>query len=305
MRPLIFAFLAIIAIGLSPSHAHEGKGGLSLEPDPSVRSIAVGHTLLQGDAIDAFTSNPSCLTKVGNLEIALKHSSPIEHLESSLTSLWMGKAFGSKLQYPGSDVPSRRFGLGLALQHRSIDLAQGSRWSSNLVFLGVGYGFAPYASTGLTLKLLSTSSDLGEISASGYGIDLGTHLELTSRIGLDLSLHNVLGSVSWHNASSERPPVVVSAGLTGGGPFGCWLSACMGWTSTGESRLGLGVELPIYEYLAIRTGLLRRSSESSRTIVTGGFGLRLRSFTLDYAFQSDPVAFGLSHHFAFRLAPPF
>ncbi len=299
MRFLTFLFgLNLILSGIS-AQAHDGKGGMRLEPDPSTRSVALGEaSFTEVGSIDAFASNPACLTSVGTLQISLKHSGLIQHLQSSSVSLSLGKSFGRSLVYPAIKLANRRFGLGFSLQHRSIELAQGSKWSSNTIFLGIGYCPCPYASAGLITKFLF-SSDFEQVSASGFGIDLGARLEFTPRISWELVIRNLAGTVTWKNASDEKLPLATSLSLVAKGPFMATASARFGWSMTGGKQLAMGVEVPVYRRLKLRTELLRLVSASSRTILTGGFGLELGSYKIGYAFRSDAEqAFGLTHHFS-------
>ncbi len=305
MKHLCVILIGLI-VGATSLRAHDGKGGIGLEPDPSVHALALGSiSLAETGTIEGFQSNPSCLPHVGSLQISFKHGGLVENLNASTMGFVAGKSFGRLLECPGKELDTKRLGLGIALKHRAVELAEGSDWSCETIFLGFGYAFAPYVSFGMTTKLLFSTSDLNDVSASGYGLDIGTRIELNARTSVGLVLRNIAGRIAWKDAEDERPPFILASSATLNAPYGTRFNLGAEWLASGESRLGLGVESPAYRGLEVELGFLERKSTSSRTIFTGGFGFTHKPYTIRYAFQSDSDAFGLSHHFSITFITPY
>jgi hypothetical protein len=296
--------LLIAGTLLLPAHlalSHDGRGGLTLEPQVSTRGISMGETGLvgTGDA-ESFAVNPSCLPLATTLQAGLAHGNLINGVASSATCFSVALPFGTEAGYPGIETPRHKYGLGFSFDHKGFDLAQGSRWSYQTVSLGFGYMFSQFASAGILSKTLFSSSDLDDAGVKAYGIDIGTRLELSPRVDLGLVIRNLLGGATWDSGESEAVPVVVNLGSSVVIPYGMSAEAALAVTSNGGSKLGLGLDAPIMETgFHLRGGFLHRPGDYSRTLLTAGFGFRHQRYQLAYAVRvGDENAFGLTHHFS-------
>jgi hypothetical protein len=280
---------------------HEGRGGLTLEPQLSTRALSMGETgLVESGSVEAFTINPSCLPFLTTLQAGLTHGSLISGVSSSATSLSIALPFGTEAAYPGSEEARHRYGLGLSIDHKGFELAQGSSWSCQMVSLGFGYLLAPFASAGIVSKTLFSSSDLQDAGVKAHGIDIGTRLELTPRIDLGLVIRNIMGGATWDGGESEAVPVIIDLGSAVMVPYGMTAELALAFAGNGDGKLGLGIDVPIMETgFHLRGGYLRRPGEYSRNILTAGFGFRHLRYRLAYAVRvGDENAFGLTHHFS-------
>ena len=302
MKALTVSIIGILLLACAgPACGHEGSGGMSLEPRPSVRALAMGETGLlgTGDAA-AFTANPATLTWITGAGVTLSHETLVEGVSASATSVCAAAPLGSVVTLPDLGQVGHRFGLGFGLDHSGVELSQGTDWGWDLVSVGAAYRLAPYASAGLTGKYLLSNSDLDGSAVQAFAFDIGAFVEMTPALGFAVSLRNVAGTASWEHGDDESPPFAAGLGTSLSLPSG--VSGRLAYTFSGGApgKLVLGADVPVaMTGLSLRAGYVYYSGDYSRNIITAGVGFAYSTFEVDYAVKlDDDLALGTTHHFS-------
>jgi hypothetical protein len=302
MRALA-AIAAVLTFGLCQhaSAGHGGLGGLSLRPTPSVKAISMGETgLTDPDNAPGFAMNPASTPFILKPQVSLGYGTLVEGLSASQTTVAAVLPLGSEILVPGLGITVRRFGMGVSFDHRSLELSQGSGWSSETVSLGFGYRITPYASLGLLSKLLFSNTDLEGAGAKAFGIDLTVLLDINRSLSLGLALRNLGATASWEDGEDESLPLLFSLGGRVALPRNISTELTMTASDADRTKGGLGFNVPILDTgFSLRIGYLYHSGDYSRNIPTFGFGFNYTSFQLDYAARiDDDTALGTTHHFS-------
>jgi hypothetical protein len=165
---------------------------------------------------------------------------------------------------------------------------------------GAGYRITPYASIGLLMKVLFSSTSVEGAGASAYGVDLTALIEMRPDLSLAFAVRNPAGSASWDSGEDESLPLVFSLG--GHLLLSRRISADLTVSVSGsdQTKGGLGLELPILETgFSLRGGYLYRGGSHTRNVPTFGLGFHYTDFEIDYAARfDDDLALGTTHHFA-------
>jgi hypothetical protein len=302
MKTLVITLIvSTVLLAMQAALCHDGRGGLTLEPQLSTRAVALGETgLVETGSAEAFAANPSCLPVLSSLRAGVAHGNMIEGISSSATCVSVALPFGPTAQYPGIDGLQHKYGIGLSIDHKGFELAQGSSWSCEMISVGFGYSVAPFASLGILSKMLFSSSDVDDAGVKAYGIDIGSRLELKPGIDVGLVIRNLGGSATWDGGEDEAVPVVFNLGGAVTIPYDIRAELAMGFVGNGGSKVGLGIDVPILKSgFHVRGGYARRSDDYGRDILTAGFGFKHLRYRLAYAVRiGDEDVFGLTHHFS-------
>lgn len=292
-----------IALSVSRSDAHDGRGGLTLQPEVSTRALSLGETgLTETGQVAGFAMNAACLPLLPSTRVGVSYGELIDGVSASRMSVAAVMPLGASEEYPESGSAAHRFGLGLGLDHRGFELARGSGWATETISVGLGYSLTSYASVGILSKVVFTNSDLDRAGAKGFGFDLGSRAALHPKVDLALVIRNLIASTSWDNGEDETPPLTISLGTSYTLFFG--ISAEFALSALDDqTKYGMGLDIPVISDFHIRLGYLRHSADYARAIPTGGFGYDSRRFHLAYAFRSDEdEAFGSTHHFSLAVS---
>jgi hypothetical protein len=279
--------------------AHDGRGGLTLEPRMSTGALALGETgLTEIGHVTGFGVNPACLPLAGSFQVGAYYGDLIEGVPANTASVALAIPFGSPVDYDEKGPIVRRFGIGISVDHQGFELARGSSWSTETVSLGFGYGFTPYASAGILTKVLISSSDIDSAGATGYGFDIGGRLAVHPRLDFALVLRNIAASARWDEGENETPPLIVSIGGSYEIVFGASAAFALSLVDD-QSKYGLGLDIPLVSDFHVRFGYLHHPGDHERDILTGGFSYDGRRLRLGYAVRNDEEdVFGLTHHFS-------
>lgn len=302
MKKLVgFIVVSAVLLVTRGGLCHDGRGGLTLEPQASTRAVSLGETgLLETGSAEGFAVNPSCLPLVGTTQVGLARGNIIQGISSSVTSLAIAVPFGQTIEHPGSGPIARAYGVGLSIDHRSFELAQGSSWSSETISLGLGRSLTPYASVGAVAKMLLSSSDVDHAGATAYGLDVAGRLDMDPRISVSMVVRNIVGSANWDGGQDESLPITLSLAGTVALPYDMCAELALIRPANGGGRVGGGVDAPIMMTgFHLRAGYARRLDGYSRNVFTAGFGFRHLRYRLAYAVRlGDESAFGRTHHFS-------
>ena len=167
-------------------------------------------------------------------------------------------------------------------------------------FMGMSNFKYPKYAAGINVKYTGVSSDIpsgsSQVSASGFGADAAFMIAFKDNLNIGLMARDVFTSVSWQNASTERIPYSLNAGIF----YGLTSEVLL----TGEVKAYEGQEgMPVLaeycagaEYillfgktaqvqsLSIRAGAAIDASEDVYT-VSAGLGVNVDNFLIDYAYQ--------------------
>ncbi len=308
MKALTVSIIGIMLLAAAgPACGHEGSGGMSLEPRPSIRALAMGETgLVETRDAAGFAANPATLTWLPTAGVTLSHASLVDGVSASATSVCAAVPLGAVVTLPDLGQVGRRFGLGFRLDHSGVELSQGTDWGWDLISVGAAYRLAPYASAGLSGKYLLSNSDLEGSAVQAFAFDLGAFLEMTPALRLAMSLKNIVGSVRWEDGDDESPPFAAGLGAGFLLPYGPSGHLAFTFSGGAPGKLGLGVDVPIsMTGLSVRAGYLYHSGEDYRNIITAGFGYTYSAFEVDYAVKlDDDLALGTTHHFSLGYTIP-
>ncbi len=280
---------------------HDGLGGVPLAPALSVRSIAMGETGLMetGNAL-GFGMNPAALPFLSRSGLAVGYGSQAEGLSVSRTSISGVLPLGSGFRVPGVTTAGRRFGLGFEFDHTGLELSQGSSWATETLIAGAGYRITPYASVGLLLKMLFTSTSVEGAGVSAMGVDLSALIEMRPDFSLAFAVRNPGGKASWDDGEDEYLPLVFSMGGHVLFPREIAADLTVSVSGSDQTKGGIGFEVPVLDTgFSLRGGYLYHGGNYSRNIPTFGLGFDYADFEIDYAARfDDDLALGTTHHFA-------
>ena len=299
------ALILLLVIALTGTHsaAHDGRGGLTLEPEVSTRALSLGEAGLTeiGQAV-GFGVNAACLPWSPSTQVGVAYTDLIDGVSASVTSAAAVVPFGSMTDYGETGLAAHRFGIGLGLDHRRFELAQGSAWATQTISVGFGYSLTSYVSFGILSKLVFTDSDLAEAGAQGFGFDFGGRLAVHPDLDLAVVLRNAIASTSWDNGEDETPPLTIGLGASYELPLR--ISAEFALSALDDQvKYGAGLDIPLVSDFHVRLGYLRHSADYARSVTMGGFAYYSRRFHLAYAFRSDEEeAFGQTHHFSLAVS---
>lgn len=286
MKRLVLALVLLLAPALARAQttvAFDRPGG-------GARATALGgHTVVLPDDDHAIGSSP------GRLVFAARSASAqYDHLDPDV-ELWRGRVgvvlpLGRDLTEPLQTSHVSRNAVGLALDVTSLTLIEGSGYREASVSLGGG--LAPFGILGLGVvaRYERASSDVTEISASAWGVDVGASIELADHLAAAFAIRNAFGRASFDGGDDEDRAAELTLGLAAG--HYKWWQAEVDWVFQNDvtSALSGGVEVHVVPGVVdLRAGIAREQDQfSSRIIASTGAGFALSRVHLDYAFRADP-----------------
>jgi hypothetical protein len=220
--------------------------------------------------------------------------------------LWSNRAaIALSAQYSGDET----------LTEESAHIGYAHRISFLWIGVGVGYRRASFGKNTISAGdyVIFDDEEVAEgvsnqISgqATGYSMDAGLRMRLSSAVSVGFSVRNITAPITWESQSISRPethsyiesiPMEFSVGVLY--RLSDHISGALDWAPTlGQdsiSRVGFGVEFsPVHE-ISLRTGRLVLQDGYRNEVSTFGFGVRTpRSFGLrlqaDYAYVSSSIA---------------
>jgi hypothetical protein len=198
-----------------------------------------------------------------------------------------------------------QLGFGYELGVTTVDLDP-----ETYTELAPAFSIASRLSSGIgaggTLRILRASSDLDDLSATGYALDLGLALDHGAAWSAGATARNLLSTVSWSDDTSDRLPLSLAVGAAHRGLGGLpgLLLAAEATASEDHfpiERVNLGGEW-IRDPLALRAGLvLHQDRGEDRVELTLGAGTRFRGLHLDYAYLGDNQTLDSTQRLSLRL----
>lgn len=214
-------------------------------------------------------------------------------------------AVAISVQYSGDEV----------LVEESIHIGYAHRLSTLWMGIGLGYRKAIYGKNVLSSDdyVIFDGAEVAEgvvnqISgqASGYVIDAGIKLLLSSDLTFGLSAKNVRSPIHWNSYSGSRSGTIsyveaVPMEITTGVHYKLsdHLQGAIDWVPTfgsdAKSRIGFGISFNPVPAIALRTGRMILQDGYKNEVTTFGFGVQTpKSFGVqlqaNYAYVASPIA---------------
>jgi len=289
MFKFIICFAIIYFLSLSvPVHAGENSGGVPgyfLNLGLGTRALSMGRasTALQGDPSSVYW-NPAGLATVDSMAVQLSYIGLFEN--TRYTNAGIAVPRGSVWTY----------GIGVAqlatdgiVRRDTVNIIGDSiNDTSTALFFSNAFKFRQSLSIGFGTKIVNKLFD--DYNSTWLGLDLGVLYIPVNKIFLGVNIQNLV-----HSGGNEIP---ITAKI---GAAARMLNDS--FTVSGELeavntqlKYHAGVEMEFYRMLAVRGGY-------DNGIFTAGFGLKLGSYSIDYAVLQHDI-FGLSHRAGFTFVFP-
>jgi len=195
-----------------------------------------------------------------------------------------------------------QLGFGLELALTTVDLEPETYTEFAPAFSFAGSPWSGLAA-GSRIRLLRASSDLDDVSAFGYAIDLGLAVERFAPWRVGAQARNLLSTLAWSDDTSDHLPVAIEVGLAYE-MLPCLLLAAAATASEDLSPIEsarLGGEWNL-DPIALRAGItLHQDRGEDRFGMNLGAGARLRGLHLDYAFVGEDDTIDPSQRVSLRL----
>lgn len=275
------ATLLLAALAAATARAQSAAGADAfdfLRLDANARAVGMGgaYTALAVDS-NALLYNPAGLARVRSSEATFMHNQYAQGIGQQYIGVALKRGLGFQFNYASlGNVPRTTI---------SQPSGTGGRLNVSDTSLGAGYGreLTPDLAIGGGLKYITES--LGDVSVSGYAVDLGGLYRMPEVRGLTLgaSLLN-LGPAVKFDSTSEKLPTTLRLGsayawrlprndLT----FGFDITKSV----LDKVRLGLGAETLIDDQFAVRAGFTTR--QDAGLGLSFGLGWKGRKLGADYA----------------------
>ena len=281
---------ALLLLAFLPGVAFGGTTAAFDRPGGGARAAALGgHTVVLPDDDHALGSSP------GRLVFADRSASAQYDRIDPDVELWRGRVgvlvpLGRDLTEPLQTSHVRRNALGLALDVTSLTLIEGSAYRE--AALTLGGGVAPFGIMGLgaAVRYERASSDVDDLSAHAWGVDVGAAIELSDHLAGAIAIKNAFGRSTFEGGDDEDRAGEVTLGL-GANHHRYW-SAELDYVyrDNSTSALSGGAEIhAVPGILDLRGGIAREEGVlGSRTVPSAGAGFAFQNWHLDYAFRNDP-----------------
>ncbi len=290
-------FLSILIFySLIPAQGTGNSGVAFLKLGSGSRNIAMGDLgIVAGNELNAVNYNPSILSILNKTQLTFSHNSLIQDLRSEL----FGGSFSA-------------FGIPLAvminttsvsdIEIRNIPGEAVSKFNANYFSAGLSGAVELLKNfhSGFTLKYLY--ENLYSDEASGYALDFGiTYTGIAEGLTVGASLRN-MGSMNKLRNEATKLPGDFRLGASYLLDFSSMkfivnlLGGFQKFLDADDSHLHFGAEVNYDNFFFIRGGLISGYETKS---VTTGFGIKLKSFNMDYAYVPFKYGLGDNHIITF------
>lgn len=307
-RPAALLFAsAMSSAALAAPAAASSIGGAFLEQDSSARGTGLaGQMVALSDGSDANRWNPSGLLLLPHREISVAYADLygldlVQHATAQFGwpvlerdfSLGNGEVRERKLPPPAV----RAFGLFLT----NVNADAGSA-SYRETEIGASYAWRlpARARGGVSLRLLSVSSDLDGVEATGRSFDVGVQREFGTFRAAAL-VRDLVSSTDWKRGTDESMPKRLHLGLAWfmrsnlrATTEGSWIAS-----EGTRSRLGGGVEWDVAAPLQLRGGA-RSSTDTAGSEIeyAAGASFLWKDLRIDYGFLENGNDLGTTHRWS-------
>ncbi len=214
--------------------------------------------------------------------------------------------FDTRREFVGARFPLFGGGVAAGLDFFSVSDIEARQFptsdpqalfDAHQVLWFVGYG--KEISTGLTVGVTAKYAyeKIETISAEAFAFDLGALWQLNQRIAVGAAIRN-LGDKPQFLSEEVDLPMTVAVG--GAATFSEMLfTGDLSFPKEADTRINVGVERWLTEYLALRGGYKIGYDEENLTL---GLGIRHDIWSVDYAFVPHTSGLGPGHRFALTVS---
>lgn len=265
--------------------------------DAGPRGIALGaHTVALIDDDYALGQSPARLAYAGG-----SASAEYDRIDPDV-NLMRGrvgavKPLGKEITQPLQPGRVWRSAVGVSLDVTQLDLIEGSSYREMTVTGGAAGALLDFLAVGAGVHYDRASSDVTDLHATGFGVDVGAAGALADHWDAALAIKNAFGRVKFEGDDSEDRAAEFTAGIAAAHHrrWQAEVDYVMQYNRTAATSVGLEIHA-VPGVLDLRGGLARERIPTSRTIASAGIGIRVQRLRLDYAFRSDPDGLSDTQH---------
>lgn len=266
-----------------------GNSGLSfLKLGSGSRNIAMSDLgVVAGTELNAVLYNPSILSLLNKSQLSFSHNQLILDLRSEL----LGGSFSL------FEIPFAVFINTTTISDIEIRTIPGekiSKFNANYFFAGLSSSFEIVKDFYYGFSIKYIYENLYTDEATGYAFDFGlTYTGFVNGLSVGASLRNIGTMSKLRNEETVLPGdfrigASYSLNVVDTKIFLTLLSGLQKYLKNDNCHIHLGTEIGYDNFFFVRGGYL--SGYESKSVTTG-FGIRLKSFNLDYAYV--PIKYGL------------
>ncbi len=297
LRWFLFAVCCFSLAGaaLADSSLDGGQPAAYLKLGAGARALGMGSAQVAvADDAYALAYNPGGLAQVRDFEIGSQTAFLPDGRTLNYLSALRPLRLGANHQLYCYGLSWTNFGFSDPIEERVANTPDPTGTFSDgenaLQLGGAGWLLPDRMSMGFDLKLLQ--QNLGDATASGYGLDLGTLIRAMPGLDVGVMLQDPYTVLSWSTGETDRLPMDLKLGaayrLGVRGAGALLVSAELEKSLDQGIKDRLGLEWTPAAWSALRLGF-------DNGALTGGLGLRLGPFSdwsgqLDYGVSTDPTA---------------
>lgn len=285
--------LVLLLGGKSLSAADPGTVGFSfLKVSPGARNAAMGDVgVASGAGLWGLYFNPATTVDRGRGSVGFMHHEYIFETRREYIGAWLpfygGGLTGGLDFFTVSDLEAR--------QHPTEEPAGLFDAHEVLWFFGYSHSVTANLSLGATVKY--AYEKIETVSASAMAFDFGALWQATPQIKVGAALRHVGEKPQFRSEEVDLPLTVAFGGAAQ--VAGMLLSADVSIPKKSDTRMNLGAERWLTEYLALRGGYKIGYDEEDLAF---GVGFRHDIWSVDYAFVPHSSGLGPGHRFALTVS---
>lgn len=286
--------LAALLIAAAPGIADDGGTETVFHLGAGARAMGMGNGFVAlADDATAVYYNPAGIARLGTQQVSFLHTFLFEG------TIYDYVAYAYPMGAPGAlGIAAMRIGTDdIGRRDLTMDIGEFDASQTQLM-LSYGRRFDGRFYAGTTLKLVNQSID--DLSAYGYGVDLGGQIQIWDNLQAGLRMQDIIGARLKLAQVKERTPFTFTAGmayLRGLPWYGLQGAATLDFDKPEKRSLKVraGLEAVHPTGLSVRCGYDRNN-------VTLGVGFHYQRWQIDYAYKfvdelTDSHRFSLSYNF--------
>jgi len=286
-----------LAPALAPSAARAATSVAFDRLDGGPRDIALGaHVVALLDDDYALGMSPGRLAYAGG-----SASAQYDRIDQDV-DLWRGrvggvKPVGREITEPLQPGRLWRAVAGASLDVTQLSLIEGSSYREMTATGGAGMALLDFLAVGGSVHYDRASSDVTDLHATGFGVDLGVAGALADHWDAAMAIKNAFGRVKFEGDRSEDRAAEFTVGIAAAHHRRWQAEADYVLQDNRSAASSVGLELHLVPgTLDLRGGLASERLPFRRTVASAGLGFELRRLKLDYAFRSDPDGLSDAQH---------
>lgn len=165
--------------------------------------------------------------------------------------------------------------------------------------VAAAFPVAPGSGVGVAVRYLRAATEIDDVRATGYALDIGVMRSFGTRARVGASIRNVLGRLSWNHDREEDQPRELAGAIAVRPIDRVWLAGAVGddLDDDGVDRIRLAAEvtaLPGRLWFQVG-GASRRTGDDRLTDLSVGARVQVHPVAVDYAFVPEQDLPGDTH----------